>query len=424
MNKHQWIKVAQDSHFFDKHHKVLVAVSAGLDSVNLLELLYQTKDLLDIDLGIVHINHHQREASAEEENFVQTLSKKYSLPIYIGHFRGDFSEEAARTFRYQYFKQIMESQGYTALVTAHHRDDQAETIVMRFIRGSRLHHLTGIAPVQPFGPGELIRPLLTIHKSELEDLFHYEDASNKDLTYFRNRVRHLYLPALQQENPQITEHLIQFSQELSDYKVALQTLTQDLDPTDLPTFRAQIPALQRILLTQYVEQFPDLALTKDQFDQVHHILLTKANYQGPLKNGYFLTKDYSRFAIQQTPPRSNPLQDLPKVLEYQHQLTITDQTFSYGPFLEGAQHRLTLSDTRPITIRRRQPGDRILLNGHTVKLSRYLINQKIPLMEREKGLVLQQGDQILAYLPWMISDLSKSPKDDIMKTTLYIKWKA
>ncbi|WP_330844846.1 ATP-binding protein, partial [Streptococcus suis] len=84
-----------------------------------------------------------------------------------------------------------------------HADDQAETVLMRLIRGSRLRHLSAIQPIQPFANGELIRPLLSFKKSDFDNIFHFEDASNQSLNYFRNRVRNTYLPQFKQENPKI-----------------------------------------------------------------------------------------------------------------------------------------------------------------------------------------------------------------------------
>ena len=107
--------------------------------------------------------------------------------------RGAFTEAKARTFRYDFFKQIMEIEDCTALVTGHHANDQAETTLMRLIRGTKLRHLSGIPVRQPFGKGELIRPLLAFTKNELMEIPHFEDSSNHSQDFFRNRVRHQYL---------------------------------------------------------------------------------------------------------------------------------------------------------------------------------------------------------------------------------------
>ena len=99
----------------------------------------------------------------------------------------------------------MQEGHYTALVTAHHADDQAETVFMRLLRGARLRHLSGMKAVQSFACGELIRPLLTFRKSDFPDIQHFEDSSNFQNDYLRNRIRNLYLPDLEKKNPQFKD---------------------------------------------------------------------------------------------------------------------------------------------------------------------------------------------------------------------------
>ena len=116
-------------------------------------------------------------------------AKEHQIPIHVAYFSGTFSETAARDFRYKFFKELMSNYHYTALVTAHHADDQAETIFMRLLRGSRLRHLSAMQTVNAFGDGELIRPFLTYSKKELPNIFHFEDDSNRSLDFLRNRIR-------------------------------------------------------------------------------------------------------------------------------------------------------------------------------------------------------------------------------------------
>ena len=166
-------EVKKESYFLN-HKKVLIAVSGGVDSMNLLHFLYLYREKLTIEIGIAHINHKQRPESDAEECYLRQWAKEHSIPIEVSYFSGVFSEKTAREFRYRFFENIMEEKNYDALVTAHHADDQAETILMRLLRGSRLRHLSGITAVQPFSHGKLIRPFLTISKSDLPDIFHFD----------------------------------------------------------------------------------------------------------------------------------------------------------------------------------------------------------------------------------------------------------
>ncbi|MGV3144781.1 tRNA lysidine(34) synthetase TilS [Streptococcus parasuis] len=420
--KNKFLKVTQEGHFFDKHKKVLVAVSGGLDSINLFHLLHEYSKELGIELGLAHVNHGQREESVTEEKYLKQLAKDCEVPFYLSCFEGIFSEEAARKWRYTFFAEVMEKEGYTALVTAHHADDQAETVLMRLIRGSRLRHLSAIKPIQPFASGELIRPLLSFHKTEFEDLFHFEDSSNTDLGYFRNRVRNNYIPQLKQENPKIDEALNHLADDTNYIYQAVRDLTKDISTTDLVSFQQQTPAVQRVLIEEYLDNFPDLQLSRSQFEQLIHILQSNKNYYHILKNDYVLEKNYQNFRIYKIGPET---------YSQQEKIVIKSEgIFSYDSYIFSLNHPLKDADwvihfptDEPILLRGRQAGDTILVNGITKKLRRWFIDHKIPQKIRQEAIIIEQSDKIYGIVKLVTSDLSKFAKNDIIKATLYIKMK-
>ena len=230
--KEKFLQFCQKEGLFESHQKVLLALSGGVDSMTLLDWLYHYQHQLGINLVLAHVNHHQRMEADQEERGIWELAEAKHLPLKVAHFSGPFSESRARQFRYDFFEKVMKEEACSALVTAHHMDDQAETILMRLIRGSRPRHLKGIPLKQPFGQGVLIRPLLYFKKEDFPEIFHYEDKSNQSLDYFRNRVRHRYLPLLEEENPQVTSALVNLGEDLSHWHQALKELTKDLNPQD------------------------------------------------------------------------------------------------------------------------------------------------------------------------------------------------
>ena len=414
-------KQMQEKRYFQNHRKVLVAVSGGLDSMTLFHLLYQNKEELEIELGIAHVNHKQRPESNMEEKELSNFAQQLGVKFFSSNFSGDFSEEKARRFRYRFFEEVMLVEGYTALVTAHHADDQAETVFMRLLRGARLRHLSGMTEVQSFANGELIRPLLHFHKQDFPDILHFEDKSNLQNDYLRNRIRNLYLPSLEKENPRFKDSLISLGKEVENLQTALSHLTQDLDITNLEVFEQQIPEVQNFLLQEYLKKFPSLNINKKQFEEILGILRTKANYIHPLKDGYELVKDYKHFEIRKISRRSD-LKVESILLECGNQLQFGDYQFSFGTPLEGENvQAITVSRETPLLLRRRKTGDCLRLKGHHKKLRRLFIDQKIPFEEREKAIVVEQNQQILAIVNIAISDLSKELKSDIMSTVLYIQ---
>lgn len=420
--KARFLKVTQDGHFFDKHKKVLVALSGGLDSMTLFHLLYDCKEILGIELGIAHVNHQQRVESEEEEAYICQLAKEYQVPAYLSHFTGVFSENAARQWRYDFFKKTMLEEGYTALVTAHHADDQAETVFMRLIRGSRLRHLTAIKTAQPFAGGELIRPLLSFRKSDFQQIFHFEDRSNAHSTYFRNRLRNTYLPQLRQENPQLDTALLHLAQDTETLYGALADLTKDMTVTDLSCFQQQTVAVQTYLLEEYVKEFPDLQLSRGQFTQVLHILQSKANYRQPLRQGYWLEKDYQTFSIKKIQPETDR-QIEPFMIESEGVFSYGNYLFSLDLPMDNSEHTLYFPKSAHILLRQRQAGDRLFINGLHKKLRRWFIDEKIPQKARKEAIVVEQEGKIYGIANLVSSDLSKSAKNDIIKAILYIKMK-
>ena len=419
--KEKFFQFCQKEGLFESHQKVLLALSGGVDSMTLLDWLYHYQHQLGIDLVLAHVNHHQRIEADQEERGIRELAEAKHLPLKIAHFSGHFSESRARQFRYDFFEKVMKEEACSALVTAHHMDDQAETILMRLIRGSRPRHLKGIPLKQPFGQGVLIRPLLYFKKEDFPEIFHYEDKSNQSLDYFRNRVRHRYLPLLEEENPQVTSALVNLGEDLSHWHQALKELTKDLNPQDVTQFQKQSPAVQIYLLEEYIASFPDLQLSRAQFEQLHRIVVNKSNTQQILKNGYEIYKDYHYFEIRKISRRTDDRlsEDL---LQFGTIKIVGAYRFLFGVEpSDSYMEAVPLPSNHPVYVRPRRDGDRILINGHHKKVSRLLINKKIPLDQRNNLVVLEQDKQILAIPEIAISDLSKELKNDIIRDTIYIQ---
>ena len=407
--------------YFEGHSRVVLALSGGLDSMFLFQLLLTYQKELGIELFLAHVNHKQRPESDKEENELRTLAEQAGVPIYVACFTGDFSEANARQFRYEFFREVMEKTSSTALVTAHHADDQVETIFMRLIRGVRLQHLSAIKERQIFDRGELIRPLLSFYKKDFPKIEHFEDSTNKENHYLRNRIRNLYLPQLEKENVQVKKAILEFGKEVWDYQVAIRELGQSIDIEDLNQFLSFSEETQRVLLQQYLSRFTNLNLTREQFQQIHHILQTKSQYRHSLKNGYELVKEYQEFHICKIRPKSDE-KSSEYVLDYLNQVSYEGYLFSFGLPLEGDEvEKINVSRETSLILRHRKPGDYLIKNGHRKKLRRLFIDLKIPTKKRENVIIIEQFGQICSVLEIEISDLSIKMKNDIMNTVLYIE---
>lgn len=412
------LQMMQAKGYFNRHKKILVAVSGGADSMSLLHFLYNHQKDLDIQLGIAHVNHKQRQESEHEEAYLHHWAEEHKVPFHYSAFSGKFSENAARTFRYEFFKQVMKDYDYSALVTAHHADDQAETIFMRLLRGSRLRHLTGISAIRPFGTGQIIRPFLHLTKAQLPVTFHFEDRSNTSLAYLRNRIRLSYLPTLSQENPKIKEHLCLLAEEIGLMEQALGELTKDISITDLSVFQQQSDAVQLFLLQNYLDSFPDLQLSKGQFNQLISYLRKNTSGKMPLKNGYELVKTQTDFLIRKEASISlSP----PCLLEFGKSVEFEDYTLTFSEFNDVSNtDAISIWAEAPIVIRHRKEGDKIDLGSHHKKLRRLFIDNKILEKDRQKAIVGEQdGHIIFLYVAGRLY-LKKRPENAILYGTVVI----
>lgn len=208
---------------------VIVGLSGGPDSVCLLHALYSLREKLGISLYAVHLNHMIRGKEAErDEEYSKRFSESLGIPFYsrrievekYGKENGMSSEEAGRFFRYKLFNEIADEVGAKKIALAHNMNDQAETMIMRFVRGSGISGLGGIKPVRD---SKYIRPILSCSRREIEDYCETNklnpviDSTNKENIYTRNRVRLEFIPYIKKYfNPNIIENLYKNSEIFRD----------------------------------------------------------------------------------------------------------------------------------------------------------------------------------------------------------------
>lgn len=268
-----------------------VAVSGGGDSVALLRLLHALTPEWGWSLAVAHMNHGLRQEAREEEAFVKALAKELGLGCDVFHPRprppGENLEQWARQERLRGFYRLGRAQQWTGVVTGHTQDDQAETVLLRFLRGAGTRGLSGIWPEaamsaagliatgQPGGEQglRLLRPLLGMERRELREYLRQlnqpwrEDASNASLEPVRNRLRHQLIPQLQAEfNPALRAGLARVAEMMRDEEQeavlrasALVGRLWRMEHTELsaatPALLALPPATLRRLLRQAVLQW-------------------------------------------------------------------------------------------------------------------------------------------------------------------------
>ena len=217
--------------------RALVAVSGGPDSVALLDLLTRTQDTHGLDLIVAHVDHGIHPDSGRVAEQVQALAKSYGLPVHIGHLAlgPGVGETRARAERYAWLEGLRDRLGAQAIFTAHHADDQIETVLMRVLAGSGPAGLAGMAAVR----GRLVRPLLPYPRSELirhleeNGLGAWLDPANSDPRHLRSWIRGDLLPRLRQRLPEIDANIQRVSRQAGRDRAAWDAVLDVLPELDL-----------------------------------------------------------------------------------------------------------------------------------------------------------------------------------------------
>ncbi|WP_306532793.1 tRNA lysidine(34) synthetase TilS [Geobacter sp.] len=223
---------------FSPGDTVVVAVSGGPDSVALLDILLGLPDLR-LSLVVAHLNHCLRGVESDgDERFVADLAESRSLP-FVGErvdvrdlsLRERLSlEDAGRRARYEFFDRVATCYGARSVALAHHADDQAETLLLRLLRGAGV---TGLAAMSPRRDGRYVRPLLSLSRQEIEGYLHARgvhsrmDSSNADTAFLRNRIRHELIPHLARFNPEISRRLAVTADLLAADEEVLETVAAE-----------------------------------------------------------------------------------------------------------------------------------------------------------------------------------------------------
>lgn len=250
----------------DKKDKVLIAVSGGPDSVALLYLLNSLKKELGLSLYIAHLDHMLRKDSSRDAEFVESLAEKLRIPFRVSKInvkelsrRGSL-EEAARNARLGFLLQVASQIGADKIATGHNLDDQAETVLMRLLRGAGLYGLSAILPKRNFSGFWIIRPLIETRRKDIELFLRKrgvrprQDPSNFKNDYLRNKIRHRLLPQLEKGyNKNIKEALSRVAESSGldyDYLFGLaNSLMRSFEGRiNLQKFLRLHPAMQRLVL--------------------------------------------------------------------------------------------------------------------------------------------------------------------------------
>ncbi|WP_379163975.1 tRNA lysidine(34) synthetase TilS [Paenibacillus sp. sgz5001063] len=438
------LESAAEHQLWSPNDTIVVAVSGGPDSVALLHIMHEISlNRMPLTLICAHVNHGFRAESADEADSVRTMARELGIPFELAEFdipslvkaSGLGPEGAARKMRYQFLIDTAHRYGARSVALAHHADDQAETVLMRLLRGSGSSGLAGMRWKRTEKKVELIRPFLRINKTALvglcrqEGLSYAEDASNLLTEYRRNAVRLELIPKLEEYNPKVKQSLLQLSEIVQAEDEFMETATQkcfdELVVVDSgkctlkrASFVALASALQRRLIKLILNylsaetsslDFPKIEAIRRGTLQEHPTVWT-------LNLGYGLTcmRQYDTIVFLSKPPKQQ--------LSYTYRLSLPDSRIeikeigkvltmsvlereNFSVLGEDFGEKLAWFDSRelvlPLTIRSRLPGDTIRvmgLNG-SKKVKDIYIDDKIPSSERSAIPLVCDGLGNIVWIP-------------------------
>lgn len=407
-------------HMLSPGDHVICAVSGGRDSMALLHLMLELQNALSITVAAAHFNHQLRgEESQRDAEFVRQHCESLGIPVSMG--QGDVAayakahelgiEAAARTLRYEFLEAL--SPG-SKIATAHNAQDNLETMLMHLLRGCSLHGLSGIPPVR----GRIIRPLLTCSPEELSDFLtkhhipHVEDSTNALDNCQRNRLRHHVIPLLLAENPRLSSAVSELCLQLGQEDQYLDTCAQGHYESLLENGTLNCTGLLKLPETMAYRVLRKFLATVPELAEVHlsgALALARCRYPSAalqLPGGYVLARVYDKLTLQKEQDATVPSPLTPVPLSPGNTIRWGNRQIScqLGTMPDHPKSALYLAPEQlhfPLTIRPRQPGDKIRLPGGSKKVSHWMVDQKIPATLRNQLPVLVQDQEVLAILPYI-----------------------
>lgn len=392
---------------------IVLAVSTGVDSMCLLYALTHLYRDTYRKLTCLHVNHGLREESIEEERFFQTYCEQHQLSYDIKHLdlshlvaSGKSIQNDSRQMRYQWFDYKMHELNADVLLTAHHLDDQLETIFYRLFSGRATRSRLGMSYLTAREQYKICRPLLQSHKQDIryfQQVHHvpfYEDCSNHINKYVRNDIRNRLIPEINDNEQLDVEQLLklkawhdaqmeQLENKISRFIQDYVNMNHNHTMITCPRTRFnRLPYYDKVMLMDCLLQYTDIPAPYSErtyHEWFHQIANDKAQFEIGLTEQWHIKIAYDKFII---------------MAKYQQQTSVEPiKIYHHGHYHFGNSHIIVdeqmPADVFPLTIRTRKNGDIFCLNGQTAhkKVSRLMIDHKVDMNERNIMPIVVDAEQ-------------------------------
>jgi tRNA(Ile)-lysidine synthase len=435
-------------YLFQQKDKLLIAVSGGADSTVLCELCKQ----VGYDFAIAHCNFKLRgEESDRDENFVRQLAEQYEVKIFVKEFdtiaiakeQKTSIEETARNLRYDWFTELLKVNTFDWLLTAHHADDNIETVMMNFFRGTGVKGMRGILPKQK----KIVRPLLFARRQEIENyaaqnnIAFVTDSTNAESDYTRNYFRNVLIPSIEKMYPETANNVLRNINRFADveilYNESINSIKEKL--VEKRGNERHIPVLKLVkakpLHTVIYEIIAEYNFTAAQVGEVEKLLSSES--------GKYILSSTHRILRNRKWLIISPLNIVEEVSNYVIEKDETVILFAGGKLeintVPKPESLVTTADTAfidatylkyPLLLRKWKQGDYFYPLGMSnlpagrkgkKKLSRFFIDVKLSLTEKENVWVLESDKKIIWVVGHRIDDRFKvtADKKDVVRLHLF-----
>lgn len=401
----------------DKNKPIVLALSGGVDSMVLFSLLKKE----NFKIIIAHVNHHKRKESMIEEEYIKKMQNDSTIVEVLDYYyeKDNFQADAHHK-RYDFFYSLAKKYNASAIITAHHAQDNLETIIINMVKGSNMFGYSGISLETNYKDVLVLRPLLNYTKEEIYDyakannIKYFEDSSNQEDDYLRNRIRHHVIPLLLKENPSLYKSIKNYSEQISSAfsYIRMQSIhyfNENNGKIILNSFN-NLALIQKKDIINYMFEKNNILSKADKISDILELINnSKPNLKYHLGNNCYFIKAYEECFIEEI-----------KEKEFFYEtLNLEDNIFipNYGNFFfkdtinsnNKNWIKLSLNEMFPLTIRNRKNGDKITTGLGHKKLKDFFIDKKIPKDERDKIIIIaNEKDEIL----WVLGYYKKPCNDN------------
>lgn len=387
---------------------IICATSGGVDSICLIHILHD----LGYPVILAHVNHHKRKESELEEQSMKNLAKELNIPFEVYSYydtHQDNFQAKAHEARYYFFIQIAKKYHTHLIATAHHLDDQAETVLMRLLSGSNLYGYAGISISLTIQEMQIIRPLLCVSKDELyayakkNDYVYFEDVSNQSDDYLRNRIRHHIIPKFKEENQDFLNKLQEFSIQTKEAfefirNQSIKYLELQNNNIEVKSFISLPIGLKKDIICLLLEQY-NIPKNQEIILKCYELIHQNQNKRIMLKNNFYFQIEYGKAFIKE----QSETEPFYKEIDIQHDCVLRNRYHFYFsknlPQNNAKYMKLCYNNLKlPFFIRNMERGDFIEINGGSKKVSRIFIDQKIPKDARKEIPLIFNREGVLLWV--------------------------